>query len=391
MTTVTTVTTVTAAKSSNECRSASVGGSPSAGPLVASTAAALASATMKESADERREKPSGEQPPIEAISSMFFDEMDELEDAIYETRESLAEAVAREAYSEAAALVATCASLEARDTTLGIERAFKAAIEEERYADAARLRDEGGRRMLGWWVGREGPDDMTGHLVEVRRGVGRYVGVALDPNVFGSAGTGTKRDELMDEREVVGVGENELFEVFYKRADRGGGFLSQATVFDGRMVFLEDEEDLDDGVEEEEDDGEDDGIRTVEDLLSMGEEDLLAVVDEGDEMSDEQTNGMDDFHALDVVRQPAEIEWLDRDRFVLRMECADLDNSAAELEELERMVMDVVRVGEKEEGGSASVSKKRGVQINYRRLGEVRICLSPSRERIELERASLNP
>ena len=107
--------------------------------------------------------------------------------------------------------------------------------------------------------------------------------------------------------------------------------------------------------------------------------------------SDEQTNGMDDFHALDVVRQPAEIEWLDRDRFVLRMECADLDNSAAELEELERMVMDVVRVGEKEEGGSASVSKKRGVQINYRRLGEVRICLPPSRERIELERASLNP
>ncbi len=39
-----------------------------------------------------------------AVPSAFFDEMDELEDAIDAAKESLAEAVAREAYEEAAAL-----------------------------------------------------------------------------------------------------------------------------------------------------------------------------------------------------------------------------------------------------------------------------------------------
>jgi hypothetical protein len=309
----------------------------------------------------------------EAFWSAFFDEMDELEDAIYATKESLAEAVAREAYGEAAALVATCASLEARDTTLEIERAFQAAIEEERYADAAKLRDEGGRRVLGWWVGREGPDDMTGHLVEVRRGVGRYVGVALDPNFSCDR----------DERDVVGVGENELFEVFYKNCEPlsglSCGFVSQTTVFDGRMVeLLEDDNDDDEEAEEaeEDDDDDDDGIRTVEDLLSMGEEDLLAVIEDEEDEEDEGEQPLGNFHGVDIVRQPAEIEWADRDRFVLRMECSndlvdsdrigdDDDNDTPGLEQLEqpeqleRLVLDV--------GGG-----KDPIQINYRRLGEVR-------------------
>ncbi len=199
-----------------------------------------------------------------AVPSAFFDEMDELEDAIYAAKESLAEAVAREAYEEAAALAATCASLEARDTTLAIERAFEAAVQEERYSDAARLRDEGGRRMLGWWVGREGADDMVGHLVEVRRGVGRYVGVALDPNCSNSSGVGgVEGGGGVGPFGEVGVGENELFEVFFDARtggeEEGVRFVSQATVFDGRVVFAGDleEEDLFAGGEDDGDDGDD--------------------------------------------------------------------------------------------------------------------------------------
>ena len=316
----------------------------------------------------------------QAVSSAFFDEMDELDEALCVTRESMAEAVAREAYGEASALKATLESLEARDTTLEIERAFAAAVAEERYDDAAKLRDEGGVRMLGWWVGREGVDDMAGHLVEVRRGVGRYVGVALDPNVVSSGGDPTAG--------------NDVFEVFYEKKrttkqldgvgeknQQGGDYATQATVFDGRMIFLLDEEDDEDDIDV------DDGIRTVEDLLNMDAEEVQATVDDDDE--DEDDGG---FHAVDVVRQPVDVEWVKKDMFILRMDGMDavddlsvLDDMEGEMAELERMVMDVVNVHEdqasslslsqnresREERGREERQRTKPIQITYRRLGEV--------------------
>merc|ERR1719183_2345347 len=72
----------------------------------------------------------------DTITSSFFDEMDELEEALYSTSDALAEAVAREDYAEASALKERYAALEGRDTTLAIEEAFSAAIAEERYGDA---------------------------------------------------------------------------------------------------------------------------------------------------------------------------------------------------------------------------------------------------------------
>ena len=50
--------------------------------------------------------------------------------------------------------------------------------------DAARLRDESGVGLLGWWVGR-GPGDDHGHLLRVTTDFGRYCGTVYSPRDIG--------------------------------------------------------------------------------------------------------------------------------------------------------------------------------------------------------------
>ena len=60
------------------------------------------------------------------------------------------------------------------------------ALEEEDYAEAARLRDQGAAGLLGWWVA-ENSDDPKGHLLRVSTGFGRYVGYAYTPQDLAQA------------------------------------------------------------------------------------------------------------------------------------------------------------------------------------------------------------
>ena len=88
--------------------------------------------------------------------------------------------------------------------------------------------------------------------------------------------------EVVDEVGGVGI-DSELFEVFYPETGEGtGAYSPQATVFDGRMIWREDEFEDDD--EDDGDEFEDDGIRTVEDLLNMGEEERERLVEALDEV-----------------------------------------------------------------------------------------------------------
>jgi hypothetical protein len=51
------------------------------------------------------------------------------------------------------------------------------ALEEERYGEAATLRDAGGIGLMGWWEGR-GEDDAVGHVIRIMPDFGRYVAQA---------------------------------------------------------------------------------------------------------------------------------------------------------------------------------------------------------------------
>lgn len=104
-------------------------------------------------------------------------------------------------------------------------------MKEERFADAARCRDEGLVGLQGWWVART-RDDPTGKVVHIRPAFGRYVGVAYTAKDVAEASGFTAERSLMsllpDEPpaplEESGV---PVLEVFL-REDGGGRVQNQA-------------------------------------------------------------------------------------------------------------------------------------------------------------------
>ncbi|KAI7835685.1 hypothetical protein COHA_010424 [Chlorella ohadii] len=90
------------------------------------------------------------------------------------------QAVAREDYRAAAALKAQREALEAGDAVGEAMDRLDAAIAEERFEDAARLRDQAAVSAVGWWVGR-GNGDPCGHLLRITPDFSRYVGQVYSP------------------------------------------------------------------------------------------------------------------------------------------------------------------------------------------------------------------
>ena len=74
------------------------------------------------------------------------------------------------------------------------------ALEEERYAEAAMLRDAGGVGLLGWWAGRS-EGDSTGHVVRGTPEFGRYVAAAYTARELADAAVGG-RDASVGPRPV---------------------------------------------------------------------------------------------------------------------------------------------------------------------------------------------
>lgn len=57
---------------------------------------------------------------------------------------------------------------------------YTKALQEEDYAAAARLRDQGAAGLRGWWVA-DNKEDPKGHLLRITTGFGRYMGYAYTP------------------------------------------------------------------------------------------------------------------------------------------------------------------------------------------------------------------
>lgn len=70
---------------------------------------------------------------------------------------------------------------------------LSAAIEGERFSDAAELRDKSHSSLEGWWVAR-GKDDPCGQLVHITSEYSRYVGVAYSTKEIAEAHGWTDED-----------------------------------------------------------------------------------------------------------------------------------------------------------------------------------------------------
>lgn len=108
--------------------------------------------------------------------SAFFDELDEAATRLEELDAMLQNAVSDEDYAAAAELKQEMQAVMAKDSVATVLKALDDALVSENYSEAARLRDEGGAGLLGWWQGRAGPDDAQGHLLRIEAEFGRYVG-----------------------------------------------------------------------------------------------------------------------------------------------------------------------------------------------------------------------
>ncbi len=105
------------------------------------------------------------------------------------------------------------------------------AIEEERYDDAARIRDEGLAGLCGWWVVR-GHDDPRGQLMYICKEFCRYSGRIFSPNEIATlcgVSESFMTEDIFAERAETSSDGHFAMEVFLRR-DPNGSIQHQSCV-----------------------------------------------------------------------------------------------------------------------------------------------------------------
>ncbi|THG03121.1 hypothetical protein TEA_001297 [Camellia sinensis var. sinensis] len=94
----------------------------------------------------------------------------------------LAHAVNREDYEDASRLKVAIAAAATNDTVGRVMSHLNRAIQEERYRDAAFIRDYAGAGLVGWWAGiSEDTNDPYGRIIRISAEHGRYVARSYSP------------------------------------------------------------------------------------------------------------------------------------------------------------------------------------------------------------------
>ncbi|KAI3913602.1 hypothetical protein MKW92_049315 [Papaver armeniacum] len=82
-----------------------------------------------------------------------FEDVEEQEKIVSVLKSQLNDAVNREEFEDAAELKVAIAAIAANDTVGKVITCLNRAVEEERYGDAALMRDNAGAGLIGWWAG----------------------------------------------------------------------------------------------------------------------------------------------------------------------------------------------------------------------------------------------
>ncbi|KAL5225761.1 hypothetical protein ABZP36_012400 [Zizania latifolia] len=120
-----------------------------------------------------------------------FTLIEESERLVDELQLQLRTAVYREDYTSAHKLKLAIATTSKNDTVGRAISDLNSAIEEERYMDAAYIRDHAGAGLLGWWSGISGNlSDPYGLIIHISAEHGRYVAKSYDIRQLNSDGPG---------------------------------------------------------------------------------------------------------------------------------------------------------------------------------------------------------
>ncbi|XVE93616.1 hypothetical protein REPUB_Repub01dG0209400 [Reevesia pubescens] len=149
-----------------------------------------------------------------------FEQIDEQERLLSLLKSQLNEAVRREDYGDAARLKVAIAAAATNDTVGRVISHLNRAVVEERFQDAAFLRDNAGAGLVGWWAGlSDDTKDPYGLIIRITAEHGRYVARSFSPRQLASASVGVP-----------------LFEIFLT-VNKKGEYKQQAVYLKRRSVF----------------------------------------------------------------------------------------------------------------------------------------------------------
>ncbi|XP_065872634.1 protein EXECUTER 1, chloroplastic [Euphorbia lathyris] len=128
---------------------------------------------------------------------MHFEEVEEQERIVSVLKSQIGHAVNREDYDDAARLKVAMAAAATNDAVGRVMSQLNRAIAEERYRDAAFLRDNAGAGLVGWWSGiSEDIHDTYGLIIRITAEHGRYVARSYSPRQLATAAVGAPLFEI---------------------------------------------------------------------------------------------------------------------------------------------------------------------------------------------------
>ncbi|KAG5548451.1 hypothetical protein RHGRI_013960 [Rhododendron griersonianum] len=109
----------------------------------------------------------------------------------------LAHAVSLEDFEDASSLKVAIAAAATNDTVGRVMSHLNRAVKEERYRDAAFVRDYAGAGLVGWWAGiAEDSNDPYGRIIRISAEHGRYVARSYSPRQLATATAGIPLFEI---------------------------------------------------------------------------------------------------------------------------------------------------------------------------------------------------
>lgn len=132
------------------------------------------------------------------------------------------EAVSTEAFQLAAQLQKQIDELISRDAVSTSLQELDQACEEERYADATKLRDMSHSNLMGWWAGK-GENDPYGHILHIEPAFGCYLGRAYLPRQLFEIKSYIDDGQIADDdidHIVQGMGQP-IMEMYLRREEDG--------------------------------------------------------------------------------------------------------------------------------------------------------------------------
>ncbi|KAL4580994.1 hypothetical protein LXL04_017200 [Taraxacum kok-saghyz] len=152
-----------------------------------------------------------------------FSEVDKQEIIVSILESQLHSAVTKEDYEEAARIKVAIAAASTNDTVGRVMSQMNKAIKEERYKDAAFVRDNASAGLVGWWAGfSDDNQDPYGCIIQISAEHGRYLARSYTPRQLANNA----------------VDGSPLFEVFITMNDKGE--------YKHQVVYLKQKEDFTD-------------------------------------------------------------------------------------------------------------------------------------------------